>query len=96
MSKPPAREQLKIIAEDEAGLHLDGGVGGVVHHSWGESIEAEEVQVIKSIAKDKREMGEGFSPYKICDSSRAPWLLHNIGLDDVLLVSISLNPYQAQ
>ena len=33
MSKPPAREQLKIIAEDEAGLHLDGGVGGVVHHS---------------------------------------------------------------
>ena len=30
------------------------------------------------------------SPYKVCDSSRAPWLLHNIGLDDVLLVSLSL------
>ena len=23
-------------------LHLDGGVGGVVHHSRGESVEAEE------------------------------------------------------
>ena len=23
-------------------LHLDGGVGGVVHHSGGESVEAEE------------------------------------------------------
>ena len=22
-------------------FYLDGGVGGVVHHSWGESIEAE-------------------------------------------------------
>ena len=36
--------------------------------------------------------GEDASPNKICDSSRAPWLLHYIGLDDVLLVS--LNPYQ--
>ena len=38
--------------------------------------------------------GEDASPNKICDSSRAPWLLHYIGLDDVLLVS--LNPYHCQ
>ena len=40
-------------------------------------------------------VGKVSSPYKICDSSRAPWLLHNVGLDDVLLVSISLNSHQA-
>ena len=44
-----------------ARLHLDGGVGGVVHHSWGESIEAEENQIIDLIGKEEGLVdGEGF------------------------------------
>ena len=39
MSKPPERDELEIYV---VGLHLDGGVGGVVHHSRGQSVEAED------------------------------------------------------
>ena len=40
-----------FIYAERVRLDLDGGVGGVVHHSWGESIEAEEGWSLVSLPK---------------------------------------------
>ena len=51
----------KLTKNWKRDFHLDGGVGGVVHHSWGESIEAEGVKVINFIVKEKE--GVGWAEY---------------------------------